>query len=41
MIIEECAALGITKDKLYTKMSRLGYPGAADGLYLPGPDPAR
>jgi 3-oxoacyl-[acyl-carrier-protein] synthase III len=27
MIIEECAELGITKDKLYTKMSGLGYSG--------------
>lgn len=27
MIIEECEALGISKDKLYTKLSNLGYPG--------------
>lgn len=27
LIIEECGALGITKDKLYTKMAGLGYPG--------------
>lgn len=27
MIIEECAAIGITGDKLYTKLSNLGYPG--------------
>jgi 3-oxoacyl-[acyl-carrier-protein] synthase III len=27
LIIEECESLGIPKDKLYTKMSRLGYPG--------------
>ena len=27
MIIEECEAIGISKDKLYTKLSNLGYPG--------------
>jgi 3-oxoacyl-[acyl-carrier-protein] synthase III len=27
LIIEECASLGITIDKLYTKMSKMGYPG--------------
>jgi 3-oxoacyl-[acyl-carrier-protein] synthase III len=27
MIIEECAALGITSDKLFTRLSNLGYPG--------------
>jgi len=27
MIMEECEALGITKDKLYTALSDLGYPG--------------
>jgi 3-oxoacyl-[acyl-carrier-protein] synthase III len=27
MIIEECAALGITSEKLYTRLSNLGYPG--------------
>jgi 3-oxoacyl-[acyl-carrier-protein] synthase III len=27
MIIEECAALGIQKETLYTKMSSMGYPG--------------
>ena len=27
MIIEECEELGISKEKLYTKMSGLGYSG--------------
>jgi len=27
LIIEECGSLGITPDKLYTKMSNMGYPG--------------
>ena len=27
LVIEECAALGIPGDKLYSKLSNLGYPG--------------